>query len=85
MRPNGYNLNDMLWIADYIAKSDQGYLKFMIHSSELSAHCNPRFITEEQINKLYSDIEKVFDKVSEKYQDETIGDYIKNLHYKCKK
>lgn len=79
MRPNGWNLENMLWIADYVSRSNAQYLMFMIHSSELAPHCNPRFTSEEQIEKLYSDIQTVFSYVSNKYRGETVGDFAKSI------
>lgn len=75
LRPNGKNLDEMLYVVDSISKSDIDYLMFMMHSSEMMPGGSPTFDTEEKIEKAYSDIEIVFSKVSEKYEGITLSDY----------
>ena len=75
LRPNGKNLEDMLYVVDSISKSPMDYLMFMMHSSEMMPGGSPTFDTEEKIENMYSDIETVFLKVAEKYEGITLSDY----------
>lgn len=75
LRPNGKNLNEMLYLVDSLSKSNIDYLMFMMHSSEMMPGGSPTFDTEEKIEKMYSDIETVFSKVSKKYEGITLSDY----------
>lgn len=75
LRPNGRNLEDMLWLADRCARNSDGYLMFMLHSSELMPGGSWTFNTPEKIESLYSDLERLFAHISEKYVGATIGEY----------
>lgn len=79
IRPNGKNLKQMLRYVAKMAKSDFPYLMFMIHSSELMAGGSPTFRTKESIEKLYDDMEVLFDKIKMHYEGETLRDYICKL------
>lgn len=80
LRPDGKNLNDLLYLSDQIAKSSKDdYLMFMLHSSELMPGGCDRFNSEEKIEKLYSDLELLFEHISETYEGETIGEYAKSI------
>lgn len=85
MRPNGWNIDDMIWLSDYIRHSNTDYLMFMIHSSELAYGCNPRFKNKDQIDHLYSDLNRLFSHISNYYEGMTIGKYARTRynHY-CK-
>ena len=52
---------------------------FMIHSSELMVGGSPTFRTVESIEKLYDDMEVLFDKIKMYYEGETLRDYICEL------
>lgn len=73
LRPNGKNLSEMLELIEICQNDD--YLEFMIHSSELMPKGNPTFRTEEDIKKLYEDLEKLFNIVKSKgYVGKTFQD-----------
>ena len=74
LRPNGKNIEDMMYLVDRCFKSGDEYIMFMIHSSELMPGGSWRFDTDEKIEKLYGDIEKLFAYVSSKYTGITIGE-----------
>ena len=77
-RPNGSNLKEMLWIKDKIKKSEKyGYLQFMLHSSELTPGTNPTFKYRNSIEKLYLDLEILFEAVSADFVGTGITDYVK--------
>ena len=75
MRPNGKNLDEMIHLADHCKREGDGYVMFMIHSSELMPGGCWRFDSEEAIEKLYGDMEKLFSHVSKDFQGLTIGEY----------
>lgn len=75
LRPNGKNLDEMLYLIKTNNRSRLDYLMFMLHSSEMMPGGSPTFDTEEKIEKMYSDIEIVFSKVAEKYEGVTLAQY----------
>lgn len=82
-RPNGKNLEQMLWVKEKIRKSPQiGYLQFMLHSSELTAGVNPVFRNQKSIEKLYSDLEVLFEEISKDFVGIGITNYIKEKYTK---
>lgn len=68
LRPNGNNLNRLKWLVDYVEGSEQEYLMFMLHSSELMPGGSPTFKDDKDIEKLYVDLESLFEYVSKKYE-----------------
>lgn len=76
LRPNGRNLEDMLYLVDCIDRNPKDdYLMFMLHSSEFMPGGCQRFDTKEKIESLYKDLEILFSKIAEKYEGMTIGEY----------
>jgi len=76
LRPNGHNLDDMMKLVDDVYTSDSDYLEFMIHSSELMPGGSPTFPNEDSINKLYNDLEKLFEHISKSYGGCTLNQYV---------
>lgn len=77
MRPNGKNLEEMLLLIDRITNSSVDYCMFMLHSSELMPGGSPKFSNNEQIDKLYSDLNVLFKYASSNYRGITLRDYAK--------
>lgn len=75
MRPSVADCLDMCRIADYISRSEEGYLMFMIHSSELMPGGSVYYKSEREIEGLYVDLEDVFAHISKGYEGITIKDY----------
>lgn len=76
LRPDGRNLESMLWLTESIAGSrSDGYIMFMLHSSEFMSGGNTRFTDEASVDSLYADIGKVFAKASQSFEGMSIGDY----------
>lgn len=84
LRPNGKNLQQMLYLIKQVAASDSEYIMFMLHSSELMPGGSPRFKTEESIEHLYNDIEAVFSYASKRFVGATLEEYYKKLQLKEK-
>lgn len=77
LRPNGRNINDMLYIVKNQIFSSNDYIEFMIHSSELMPGGSPTFSTVEEIEKLYDDLQMLFDYVKRYYTGKTLYHYAK--------
>lgn len=83
LRPNGHNLEDMMYLTNVVSRNRKDdYLMFMLHSSELMPGSNPRFTTNESIEKLYSDLNVLFWHIAKEYKGATIGEYGTSI---CKK
>ncbi|MDR2410755.1 MAG: hypothetical protein LBE13_21955 [Bacteroidales bacterium] len=75
LRPNGNNLREMLALIEYIKKSNDDYLMFMLHSSEFMPGGSPNFKTEESIERLYADIRIIFENIHKNFQGITLKNY----------
>lgn len=73
LRPNGNNVDEMLYIAN--KRKRTSYLEFMIHSSELMPGGSPLFATEKSIDKLYQNINTVFEIIAKFYDGITLSEY----------
>ena len=75
-RRKSENLDDMLYLAELITKEkNTDYIMFMIHSSELMPGGSPSFPDEESIEKLYTDLNILFDRLSRDYSGTSLYDY----------
>ncbi len=79
LRPQRNNLKSMLYLIKSKSQSKLDHLEFMIHSSELMPGGSPTFKTEEDIEKLYKDMDIVFNRISANYEGNGLGEY-----YSCK-
>lgn len=75
LRPNGNNLNEMLWLIDESTRAGYDYLMFMIHSSELMPGGSPTFPDQDSVETLYNHLQIVFDHISENYVGCTLEEY----------
>lgn len=83
LRPDGTNLDRMLHIVRKAEEDDRDYIMFMLHSSELMPLGSPTFRTEESVENLYSDLEKLFDRISESFTGITLRDYAERKRQQC--
>ena len=60
MRPTTDNIYDLLYLIDLVKKSDDPYLMFMLHSSELMPGGSPYFKNAADIEDLYEILETIF-------------------------
>ena len=65
----------MLRMVEQIENSDRDYLMFMLHSSELMPKGSPTFQTDEQIEKLYRDLQILFERITQSYIGVTLEEY----------
>ena len=70
----------MEYLIDKVLTSDDKYLMFMLHSSEMMPGGSPTFGTEESIEKLYLDLGKIFDKIAPNFKGITLRDYEKGYY-----
>ena len=75
LRPQGDNLEDLLYIVQEMKKSNIDYLMFMLHSSEMMPGGSPTFDTEEKIERLYEDLEVLFAQISKDYEGISLSGY----------
>ena len=76
LRPNGTNLEELIYLVDKIRKEcNTEYIMFMLHTSEMMPGGSPTFRTEDSIEKMYRDVEKIFSMISDKYQGVTIREF----------
>lgn len=75
LRPNGSNLQEMLWLVDLIENSKHDdYLMFMIHSSELMPGGKGNS-SKEFVEKLYTDMDKLFQRIAGSFEAKDFSTY----------
>ena len=78
LRPNGSNLQDMLWLIESIKNNtNDNYLMFMIHSSELMPGGKGNS-TEDFIEKIYVDIKVIFKEIAISFKSMDFFTFEKN-------
>lgn len=77
IRPNGKNYKQMQDVIDCVVRSKSDYAMFMLHSSELMPGGSPTFSTEQDIEFLYHDLEKLFAYVNRNFEGITLEEYAK--------
>ena len=82
LRPNGNNLNDLLYIVNKNRKSKQKYLMFMLHSSEFMPGGSPTFDNDKKIEMLFDDLEKLFSCISKYFYGSTICEFGESVKLK---
>jgi hypothetical protein len=75
LRPRRDNLPDLLELVDSLHQSDAPYAMFMLHSSELMPGGSPTFPDESSIEKLYADLEILFDRARRHFVGATLKAY----------
>lgn len=80
LRPNGKNLEDMIWLVDQSRKSMCNYIEFMLHSSELMPGANPNFKSQKEVESLYEHMDSLFAYIKSKgYIGITCADYANKI------
>ena len=65
----------MLGMVRKAIEEKRDYLEFMLHSSELMPGGSPRFPTERDIEKLYNDLEVLFEETAKIFAGATMQEY----------
>lgn len=82
-RPDGNNLPELLGILDYLYSGGAFYIEFMLHSSELMPGGSPTFARKGQIEKLYKDLDILFDEVRKHgFQGTGLSDFAREYRKK---
>ena len=80
LRPTGRNGRDLLLGLSIAQRQDRDYVEFMLHSSELMAGGSPTFRTDEDISRLYDDLEALFDASRGRWVGHTLSEYRTQRH-----
>jgi hypothetical protein len=75
LRPDGRNLRQMLGLLRQVEAEHAPYAQFMLHSSELMPGGSPRFPTARHIERLYEDLESLFDSASQAFRGCTLAEF----------
>ena len=75
MRPDGRNVADLLAIIEGEVQASAPYVEFMLHSSEFMPGGSHVFRNQQQIDALYSDLERLFARAAEVYSGRTLKEY----------
>lgn len=75
LRPRGNNVDSMKYVLQRNALMDKDYIMFMLHSSEMMPGGSQTFPDKESIEKLYKDVNIVFQLASEMYEGSTLAEY----------
>lgn len=76
LRPKRDNLEQMLAVIEWAQGRNQPYVEFMLHSSELMPGGSPSFPNASDIEKLYEDLNVLFEAASAaNYQGATLSGY----------
>lgn len=80
LRPHKKSLTELFILTELVEREKNGYLEFMLHSSELIAGGSPYFNNDEDIEQLYSILMSYFKYISEKnYVGTSLSDYSREL------
>jgi len=74
-RPHGRNRRQMIRILDDAVDQPRSHLEFMLHSSELMPGGSPRFPTERSIERLYDDLEALFEAAQGRVVGATLAEF----------
>lgn len=75
LRPNGRNRRHLLQVVRQVLAEKRPYAEFMLHSSEFMPEGSPTFRTEAQIEKLYADMEVLFEAVRGRFRGITLREF----------
>jgi hypothetical protein len=75
LRPNGRNLASMCAILDQAREEHWPYVEFMMHSSELMPGGSPGFQTPKSVEKLYADLDILFEMAEQGFKGMTLSEF----------
>ena len=75
LRPKPGNLDEMLSLVQRATMERWPYVQFMLHSSELMPGGSPTFRTDESIERLYADLEQLFEMAARHCVASTMADF----------
>ncbi|MGJ0194158.1 deacetylase [Pantoea sp. RRHST58] len=75
LRPSGGNVASMKRVIEQSLAEGQDYVEFMLHSSEFMPDGSPTFKNEQDIERLYEDLEALFSWVGPRFKGRTLTEY----------
>lgn len=75
LRPNGRNLGHMLRVVERVRREGRSYAEFMLHSSEFMPGGSPTFRTAVSIDRLYDDLEHLFESAARSFAGATLQEF----------
>lgn len=75
LRPRRGNLDEMLQLVHEAAAERSPYIEFMLHSSEFMPGGNPTFVTAQDVERLYADLEQLFEVIAAHFEGATLSEY----------
>ncbi len=75
MRPDGRNRGPMLELVERVVAQGGDYLELMLHSSELMPGGSPTFARPTDVERLYDDLEEVFEAIAGRFRGATLAEY----------
>lgn len=75
LRPMGKNLEAMQQVVEKTLAEGNDYVEYMLHSSEYMPGGSPTFKTEQDIEQLYQDLEKLFSWLQPRVTGMTLAEY----------
>ncbi len=75
LRPDGHNRRRMLEVVETSIRAGRDYVEFMLHSSEFMPGGSPRFASERSIERLYDDLEALFEVAGQRCIGRTLAEY----------
>lgn len=78
-RPHLNNHSEMIELMDMVQREKDSYLMFMLHSSELMPGGSPTFKTQDDIERLYSSLDSLFNRASRFFTGATLEEYYQGI------
>lgn len=75
LRPMGGNVGQMMTVVEKTLAGGSDYVEFMLHSSEFMPGGSPTFKTEESIEKLYRELDELFNWLQSRTIGMTLSEY----------
>ena len=79
LRPNGRNLEDLLFVLDSARRECCPYVQFTLHSSEFMPGGSPTFRSEASVETLYAHMETLFSVSREHFRGETLTGFAEGM------
>jgi hypothetical protein len=75
LRPNGRNGSALPRMLDEVRAAGRDYAEFMLHSSELMPGGSPTFGSVRSVERLYRDLDRLFEYAGKSFAGTTLSDY----------
>jgi hypothetical protein len=79
LRPNGRNGGPLRALTDRVVAEHRRYAQFMLHSSELMPGGSPTFPDDASIERLYDDLETLFESLHGRFQGATLTEFYEQM------